>query len=117
MKKGFGKWFIIAPVLFVAFALLMGWIVMQLWNVFLVPATGLALIGFWQALGLLVLSRILFGNFGYRGKPWQGRHPMQEKWASMTPDERERFRETWRSRCGTKRWQNEVPKSDSAVSE
>jgi len=117
MKKGFGKWFVIAPVLFVAFVMLVGWAVMQLWNAFLVPATGLAIIGYWQALGLLVLSRILFGNFGFRGRPWQGRHPMQQKWARMTPDERDRFRETWRSRCSTKRWQGHEQKTDTAQAE
>jgi hypothetical protein len=77
-------------------------IVMALWN-WLVPAiTGWSSIDFWQALGLLALSRILFGlrvgfGFGHRGH-WRGR--MAERWQSMTPEEREKFREGMQARCG-----------------
>ena len=43
----------------VVFGALAGWVVMTLWN-WLIPAlfTG-PVIGFWQALGILVLSKIL----------------------------------------------------------
>ncbi len=44
-----------------------GFIVMSLWNWLLPGIFGLPAIGFWQALGLLVLSKILFG--GFRGGP------------------------------------------------
>jgi len=66
--------------------------VMSLWN-WLMPALfGSRLITFWQALGLLVLARILFGRFGGgpgRGMHW--RHRMRERWNQMTPEEREKF--------------------------
>jgi hypothetical protein len=77
-------------------------VVMALWN-WLVPAiTGWRTIDFWQALGLLVLSRLLFGlrmgfGWGHRGR-WRAR--MAERWQSMTPEEREKFREGMRARCG-----------------
>jgi hypothetical protein len=76
-------------------------VVMSLWN-WLVPAViGWKTIDFWQALGLLVLARILFGGwrgrFGHGGH-WRGR--MAERWARMTPEEREKFREGMRARCG-----------------
>ena len=48
---------------------LFGWLVMTLWNITLVPATGASVITFWQGLGLLVLSRILVGGFGGRRQP------------------------------------------------
>jgi hypothetical protein len=76
-------------------------VVMSLWN-WLMPAVfGLKAIGFVQALGLLVLSRIFFGGFG--GRPgrhmhWRGR--MGERWEQMTPEEREQFRQGLRHRCG-----------------
>jgi hypothetical protein len=78
-------------------------IVMELWN-WLVPAVfGWKAIDFWQALGLLVLSRILFGLragfFGHRGH-WHWRGRMSERWARMTPEEREKFREGMLARCG-----------------
>lgn len=76
-------------------------VVMGLWN-WLMPALfGLRLIGFWQALGLLILSRILFG--GFRGRPGHGMHwrgRMMARWEQMTPEEREKFRQGMRHRCG-----------------
>jgi hypothetical protein len=70
-------------------------ITMLLWN-WLIPCIfGLATINFWQALGLLVLIRILFGGIG--GKHWMGmgmhnhHNPIREKWMKMTPEERQEF--------------------------
>lgn len=74
----------------------LGWVVMMLWN-WVIPAlfAGARAIDFAHALGLLVLSRILFGGFrGHRG--WHGRRHWR-KWESMTPEERERFRAAWHS--------------------
>lgn len=85
-------------ILGLAAVVLFGWIVMLLWNAVLVPAAGASLITFWQALGLLVLSRILVGGFGGGGRH-RGRR-MREKWMHMTPEEREKFqsycRQRWR---------------------
>jgi len=88
-------------VLFVALvAAVLSWVVMGLWNWLMPRLFGLHSIGFWQALGLLFLSKILFG--GFRGRrphmPWRGR--IIERWAQMSPEEREKFREGMRGRCG-----------------
>lgn len=80
---------------------LFGFVAMHLWN-WLMPALfGWKLISFWQALGLLILGRILFG--GFHGRPRRGmhwRHRMTERWEQMTPEEREKFREGMSRRCG-----------------
>ena len=81
-------------------ALALSFVAMHLWN-WLMPALfGLHLISFWQALGLLVLSRLFLG--GFRGRwgamHWRGR--MMERWAQMTPEEREKFRAGMQGRCG-----------------
>ena len=76
-----------------------GFVAMHLWN-FLMPAIfGLRLITFWQAVGLMVLGRLLFGGFRPRpgGMPW--RRKMMERWEQMTPEQREKFREGMRHRC------------------
>ena len=77
------------------------YVVMSLWN-WLTPALfGWHVITYWQALGLLVLSKILFG--GFRGRShghWRWRRRMMERWEQMTPEEREKFRSTMRSGCG-----------------
>jgi hypothetical protein len=64
-------------------------ITMQLWNRLLPAIFGLPSISFWQALGLLILGRLFFGSFGCRGR----RPRFARGWNSMTPEERERFRE------------------------
>src|SRR5271156_3175227 len=70
-----------------------GFGVMSLWN-WLVPALfGGKLITFWQALGMLVLSRILVGGFS--------RPRVVHKWEQLTPEEREKFRAAMeKRRCG-----------------
>jgi hypothetical protein len=91
---------------------LLSFVVMQLWN-WLTPALfGWHAITFWQALGILVLSKILFG--GFRGRPgphmyWRRR--MMERWAHMTPEEREKFRESMRGRCGSWDTTRTMPKT------
>ena len=78
-----------------------GLVVMSLWN-WLMPALfGLRLITFWQALGLFLLGKLLFG--GFRGRPGCGGHwrkRMKERWELMTPEERERFLQGMKGRCG-----------------
>ena len=75
-------------------------VVMQLWNWIVPPVVGWHPITFWQALGLLVLSKILFGGFrGGLGRHMHWRRRMMERWEQMTPEEREKFREGMRS-CG-----------------
>jgi hypothetical protein len=78
-----------------------GFIVMSLWN-WLAPAVfGARTITFGQALGILVLSKILFG--GFRGRPGYGGHwrrRISARWEQMTPEEREKFRQGMVGRCG-----------------
>jgi hypothetical protein len=78
-----------------------GFVVMSLWN-WLAPAVfGARTISFGQALGILILSKILFG--GFRGRPGSGGHwrrRMSARWEQMTPAEREQFRQGMTGRCG-----------------
>lgn len=80
-----------------------GFVVMQLWN-WLMPAIfGWHAVSFGQALGLLILSKILFGGFrGHAGRGgWNWRRRMAERYDQMTPAERENFRQGLQPRCGT----------------
>lgn len=87
------------PAFLIVFALLV-WAVSALWNGLMPAIFGLPTITYWQALGLMVLSWILFG--GLRGRsghgPW--RYGMRRRWERMTPAEREEFVRSLRSRCG-----------------
>ncbi|GAB3549448.1 hypothetical protein [Spirosoma fluminis] len=100
---------------FVGFA---GFAVMALWNALLPDILGVSAITFWQALGLLVLSRLLFGGgrgfgpgrYGFqRGShDWQGgpgrrewKQKMTERWQQMTPEQREQMKQQWGNRCSS----------------
>lgn len=77
---------------------LFGFIIMRLWNWLMPAILGLHAITFWQALGLFLLCKILFGGFhrhGGRGR-W-GEH-MRQRWEQMSPEEREKLRAGMRGR-------------------
>ena len=93
---------IFIPIAIAAGVFIFGSVVMLLWNNLLPAIFGITTITFWQAIGLLVLSKILFGGFkgrwgGHRGGGWK--HELHEKWHTMTPEEREKIKQEWRSRC------------------
>jgi hypothetical protein len=96
------RWILIAPLAILGMLLFItigGLVVRVLWNWLLPPLFGWPQLTFWQALGLLALCRILFGGFGFGGSPRSGfRRRMAERWDKMTPEERERFRQSWRGR-------------------
>jgi hypothetical protein len=82
----------------IAFVILGGVLVRVLWNWLLPPLLGLPQITFWQALGVLALSRILFGGLGMRG--YGPRSRIRDRMACMSAEERERFRQGMRARWG-----------------
>jgi hypothetical protein len=99
------KWMIFAPPVFIAAVFLFGWIVMLLWNHILVPSLHIGSLSFWQGVGLLVLSRILFGGLG-KGGGWK-RHQgssthFRQKWMNMSDEEKIKFKEQWKKRCETR---------------
>jgi hypothetical protein len=74
---------------------------MSLWN-WLIPCLFHGpVINFWQALGLLLLGKLLFGWHGHHGgwkSNWKDR--MRRRMESMTPEEREKLRDRCRQRFG-----------------
>ena len=91
------KWIFIAPAALAGIAALValgGEAVKLLWNALLPSLFGWPVVTFWQALGLLVLTRILFGGIG--------RHGCGRRWRVKDEDGellrqriRERLRERW----------------------
>jgi len=82
------------------FVAVFGLLVMGLWNRITPALFGWHRISYWQALGILILSKILFGGFRGGGGPhWYWRRRVIERWEQMSPEEREKFREGMRSRC------------------
>jgi hypothetical protein len=110
MKKVFYRGrFIFIPLAVAAFLSLVSFVVMTLWNYLIPGIFGYSVITFWQAMGLFVLCKLLFGfgRGGHKGcgpcgggrAPWM-RWKMQEKMAGMTLEEREAFKQKMKERCG-----------------
>jgi hypothetical protein len=73
------------------FIFLGGKVVQLLWNWLMPMLFGLREVTFWQAVGILALSRILFGGLGIGGQR------SRRRWGhDMSPEERERFRQRMR---------------------
>ena len=92
-------------VMMVVGMLVFGAIVMELWNVLVPDIFHGPAVTFWQALGLLLLSHILLRGWGpwrhangWRHDRWK--HRFEEKLSAMAPEERDKFKEEWRRRCG-----------------
>ena len=97
-----GKFRFIIPLIVLAVVALLALAVFGLWNGVLTDVLGVKAVTYWQALGILVLAKILFGGFPKRGGPFGAlRHRMMMKhWQSLTPEQREQMRQEMRSRFG-----------------
>jgi hypothetical protein len=85
--------------------IVLGVVVMMLWNAIIPDVFQGSTLTFPQAVGLLLLSHILLRGWGpwryangWRRDRWK--HRFEEKLASLSPEEQERFKEEWRRRCG-----------------
>ena len=83
--------------------------VWQLWNHLMPQIFNLPAIGYWQALGLLALSWLLFG--GFRGPMGGRRMGGRGRWGRMTPEQRAQFRQVMAERCGQRIPAAEGPKA------
>ena len=105
-QKFYRARFILIPIGIAAFLSVVSFVVMSLWNYLLPGILHVGLITFWQAMGIFILCKILFGFGKGGGRPWGGGAPwamrkrMMEKFKNMTPEEKERFRKKMHERCG-----------------
>lgn len=99
MKRKF--WFAI-PFIAAGIVALVGFVVMTLWNNLLPDILHVSTITFWQAIGIFVLCKILFGfggKPGGRGGWGNKREKIAAAMSNMTPEEREKFKEKMEN-CG-----------------
>ncbi len=68
-------------------------------------------ITFWQALGIFILCKILFGfGKGGSGGPAWMKHKMRDKWRHMDDSERDKFKAEMKNRmCGWNNWSSKMP--------
>ncbi|QNL49551.1 hypothetical protein H8S90_22955 [Olivibacter sp. SDN3] len=92
------RWkFVLIPVLVVAILALVGYVVMWLWNHTITEIFTVQKISFWQALGLFILCKILFGFGGRKGGGGWKRAAMRRKFAKLSDEEKERFKASFKS--------------------
>jgi len=110
-----GKWIVKIVAFGVLAVALVGLITMALWN-WLVPELFHGpVITFWQALGLLVLTKILFWTFAKKSHGHGGhwRPYWKDKWTSMNPEDRERFKQKMKDKwCN---WEEKTSTKDSST--
>jgi hypothetical protein len=94
-SKPFNKKFLFFIPLGIAFFFLLPYAVMWLWNTILPGVIGVKTITYWQAAGIFVLSKLLFGHFGGGGghKPGQ-----RNKWKGMSDEDKAKFKEEMQKR-------------------
>lgn len=92
---------IFIPIAIIFAVAVFGYSVMFLWNAILPSVLGVATVTFWQAVGILVLSKILFGGF-HHGHHHRGFHPhnaeMRKKWKSLSQEEKKKMMNEWWNR-------------------
>ena len=116
-RRRFGRrGFVMFPVFALIAVAIFGAAVRFLWNAILPEAVNASPISYWQAVGLLILCKILFGGFGPPGGPGRWRNggrfakngmdqpgrfgAWRSKWMKMSDEERLKFRQEMRRRCG-----------------
>ena len=94
------KHLVFIPLFLVVVLALLGGLVMWLWNWLMPVIFGLPALTFWQAVGLVVLCRLLVGNIGFgghhhhphgHGHCGSGNNKLRECWSNMTPEERQQI--------------------------
>ena len=87
-KRPRAGWIILGVIGFTAFAFLFGAVVMWLWNWLMPVLFNLTVITYWQAIGLAILARLLFGSLHHKGAhghgskfgPWKRRFHGNHDW-------------------------------------
>lgn len=67
------------------FALVFGVFVMLLWNWLIPLIFGLTTITYWQAFGIVILAKLIFGAVGHGREDWHDKFSSHDKWKKWGP--------------------------------
>lgn len=82
-KMSYKRKFWLIPLGMIAFGALTGLVIMSLWNWIMPAVFGLGMITIWQALGMFILGRLLFGGFK-KHRHWGMMKPYHYKYAYVS---------------------------------
>jgi hypothetical protein len=111
--------FVFIPLAVAAFLSLISLVVMSLWNYLLPGILHVGTITFWQAMGIFILCKILFG-FGKGGNkmgggaPWMRRR-MEERFKNMSPEDKEKFKAKMENHICGRGWARDASWSNFAT--
>lgn len=89
--------------MFLAVVIALTLLVMSLWNALIPALFGLKSLSFWNALGLLVLCRVLFGGMGMGPLMFRmsrDHRQLHERWMRMSDEEKQAFAQARHHRWG-----------------
>lgn len=89
-KKGFIALIIIVLVFIISA------VVMWLWNTVLLEVIGVKEVTYWQAMGILVLSRILFGRFGNQNRSSFTKKGVKDEFSDLSIEEKMVLKQKWK---------------------
>lgn len=98
-RRRFRRFF---PLIMIVMILVKALAIMRLWNAIIPSITGCHTVTYWQALGLMILCRLLLGRGPFGGRPFNRGSddlPPPARFLQMSDEEREQCREAWRKRC------------------
>ena len=114
MNKNKKKFWLAFPCIIAAIGLFI-WFFQWLWNMVLPDVLGVKVISYWQSLGILLISKILFGGLANAKEKFKNRNNfggpdnMRENWKQKfetqfcgSEEEREKFKEMWKQRFESK---------------
>lgn len=112
MNKHKKKFWLALPCVIVAIGLFI-WFFQWLWNIVLPDVLGVKAITYWQSLGILVISKILFGGLANAKEKFRNRkrlgHDDGEMWKQKlesrfcgTEEERDKVKQMWKQRFESK---------------
>jgi hypothetical protein len=112
MNKHSCRFKFLGIIIFLALIAAFSFIAMLLWNKLMPEIFGLTVLNYYQAIGLVILSRILLGGLGSRfhgckhcfkrrcvedeEKFFDRRNALREKWLNMSDEIREKFMRSYR---------------------
>lgn len=95
-RKGFFYGLMIASVIVVV-AVVFAWVFLYLWNWLIPELFNGPVLTIWQALGLLILSKMIFGGFGHHKNKWHKHSGWGNKWKDRCANLSDEDRNKWKS--------------------